>query len=447
MHIHFLGICGTFMGSLALLARQLGHSVSGCDKNIYPPMSTQLAQAGIEVLQDYKATHIIHTKPDLIIIGNALRRGVEAVEYVLDNQLPYTSAPAFLADFVLKNKHVLAVSGTHGKTTTTTIVTHILEFAGHNPSYLIGGVPNGFEYSARLSDGPFFVVEADEYDSAFFDKRSKFIHYRPKTLIINNLEFDHADIFENLDAIKKQFHHLVRCVPSNGAIIRPNDDKNVSDVLAMGAWTPVMQALVHTNDASDAFYLKLLSDDGKNFCFMQNGKVLGSVSDFMGGIHNAQNALAATLAAMSVGVDVNTCIQALNSFLGVKRRMEFLGEFSGVQLFDDFAHHPTAIQTTLDAATHRFCGRIWALVDIASNTMKMGAHQHRLQQATTKADFVLWHVPNGGPDGDFSYTNIDDMIDFVCQNVQKGDVVIMMSNGAFAGLRHKLMDALAKNSI
>lgn len=342
MHIHVLGICGTFMGSLAVLAKELGHRVTGSDANVYPPMSTQLQAQGIELMQGYDPAHL-EPAPDLVVIGNALSRGNPAVEHVLNKGLPYVSGPQWLADHVLQGRWVLAVAGTHGKTTTTSMLAWVLEHAGMSPGFLIGGVPQNFGVSARLGGTPFFVVEADEYDSAFFDKRSKFVHYRPRTAILNNLEFDHADIFPDLAAIERQFHHLVRTVPGEGLIIRPSAEKALERVLGMGCWTPVQ-----TTGEGGQWQARLLAEDGSRFEVLFDGIVQGEVDWPLTGLHNVANALASLAAARHVGVVPSQGAAALSEFRNVKRRMEKVAEVRGVTLYDDFAHHPTAIATTLD---------------------------------------------------------------------------------------------------
>ena len=348
MHIHILGICGTFMGSLALLAQKLGYQVTGSDSNVYPPMSNELAKAGISIRLGYDDASLI-PHPDLVVVGNAMTRGVPAVEYMLNANLPYTSGPAFLAS-ILKDKHVIAIAGTHGKTTTTTMTAWILDYAGVDTGFLIGGVPLCFEQSARVGDAPYFVVEADEYDSAFFDKRAKFIHYRPKTLVLNNLEFDHADIFADLSAIQTQFHHLIRTVPSSGQLITPSNDDALNETLAMGAWSPVLTTSIDGNGTLNAH---LLSDDGSHFEIWYQGDRVGEVLWQLTGQHNVKNALSAIGASLQVGVALPTACMALCDFRGIKRRMELIGTVHGIDVYDDFAHHPTAIATTLDGAKKR----------------------------------------------------------------------------------------------
>ncbi len=451
MHIHILGICGTFMGSLALLARQLGHTVTGSDQNVYPPMSTQLQDVGIDIMTGYDRSHL-QPHPDLVIVGNAMKRGIDAVEYMLDEGLAYTSGPQFLVQHILQGKHVLAVAGTHGKTTTSTMLAWVLDFAGIKTGFLIGGVPLGFAHSARMGDGQYFVVEADEYDSAFFDKRSKFVHYRPKTAILNNLEFDHADIFDDLPAIQKQFHHLVRTIASNGQIIAPKGEKHIDEVLAMGCWSPVVRTALAGEQAD--LTAQLLAEDGSHFQVLHGTQVVGEVTWTMTGQHSVFNALSVIAAAAHVGVPMQVACQALSQFAGVKRRMELLGVASGVEVYDDFAHHPTAIATTLDGARKRLGERkLWAIIEPRSNTMRMGMHKSALADSAKLADEVIWYQPEG-LDWDLQpvvaaasnkasiATTLPAIIDKITQEAKSGDVVVIMSNGGFGGLHQKLMTAL-----
>ena len=351
MHLHILGICGTFMGSLAVLAKSLGHQVTGSDANVYPPMSVQLEEQGIALCRGYSEKHLI-PHPDLIIVGNALSRGNEAVEYVLDKGIPYVSGPQWLAEHVLKDRWVLGVAGTHGKTTTSSMLAWILEYAGLKPGYLIGGVPKNFEVSARLGDTPFFVIEADEYDSAFFDKRSKFIHYKPRTAILNNLEFDHADIFDDISDIQKQFHQLVRTIPQLGLVILPKGDAYLEEVIDTGCWTPCeyLGSTVEGEDENSdiTWSTRIISEDASEFEVFCKGASQGVVRWSQCGAHNLNNGLAAIAAARHVGVTAPIAIEALSQFEGVARRMENLGRVDGVTIYDDFAHHPTAIETTLE---------------------------------------------------------------------------------------------------
>jgi UDP-N-acetylmuramate: L-alanyl-gamma-D-glutamyl-meso-diaminopimelate ligase len=458
MHLHILGICGTFMGSLALLARELGHTVTGSDQNVYPPMSTQLEAAGIELMQGYHASHL-QPHPDLVIVGNAMKRGIEAVEYMLNQGLAYTSGPQFLADHVLQGRHVLAVAGTHGKTTTTTMLAWVLDQAGLNPGFLIGGVPLGFSHSARLGANPdtqgknYFVVEADEYDSAFFDKRSKFVHYKPRTAILNNLEFDHADIFDDLAAIQKQFHHLVRTIPSEGLVIAPITETNIDEVLDMGCWTPVVRTVLN-QDTTAEWQAELLSPDGSAFKVLHQGAEVGQVNWNMSGQHNVANGLAAIAAAGHVGVSAHVACEALSNFGGIKRRMELLGTIHGVEVYDDFAHHPTAIDTTLDGARKKIGKRkLWAIIEPRSNTMRMGSHKEHLAHSARLADEVIWYQPEGldwdlspvidaAPNKATLSQNLQHIIDRIVNEAQSGDAVVIMSNGGFGGLHQKLIHAL-----
>ena len=452
MHLHILGICGTFMGSLALLARDLGHKVTGSDLNVYPPMSTQLENAGITLMQGYDRSHL-QPHPDLVIVGNAMKRGIDAVEYMLNEGLPYISGPQFLADHVLQGKHVPGVAGTHGKTTTTTMLAWVLDQAGLNPGFLIGGVPLGFSESARLGGGKYFCVEADEYDSAFFDKRSKFVHYHPKTAILNNLEFDHADIFDDLAAIQKQFHHLVRTIPSEGRIIAPITETHIDEVLEMGCWTPVIRTSLEANEKA-ALSAELISIDGSHFKVLENGNVVGEVKWSMTGQHSVANALATIVAAQHVGVTLEQACEALSNFGGVKRRMELLGTVNGIEVYDDFAHHPTAIDTTLDGARKRLGERrLWAIIEPRSNTMRMGSHKDGLAHSARLADEVIWYQPEG-LDWDLQPVieaasnhaqvsrSLDEIIKRIVNEAGEGDAVVIMSNGGFGGLHQKLMSAL-----
>jgi UDP-N-acetylmuramate: L-alanyl-gamma-D-glutamyl-meso-diaminopimelate ligase len=451
MHLHILGICGTFMGGIALLARAMGHQVTGSDANVYPPMSTQLEQAGITLMEGFKPQHLLPT-PDVVVVGNALSRGNPAVEAMLNQGLPYTSGPQWLAEHVLQGRWVLAVAGTHGKTSTASLLAWILEEAGLNPGFLIGGIPENFAVSARLGQTPFFVVEADEYDTAFFDKRSKFVHYRPRTLVMNNLEFDHADIFDDLEMIQRQFHHLVRTVPSEGLIISPLSDANISDVLDIGVWTPVMcfdpmiEAAWHAENADP---------DGRAFDVIFDGEFQGRVTWDLMGRHNIANALAAFAAAQHAGVPPQKAISALPRYKNVKRRMELKGQVAGVSIYDDFAHHPTAIETTLEGLRQKVGQeqRIIVLLEPRSNTMKLGIHARGLASALRVADWVLFYAvsglgwdaktalaPLGSHVGIFNVTQ--GMIDWVLQHVQAGDHLVIMSNGGFESIHQRLLDAL-----
>ena len=448
MHIHILGICGTFMGSLAVLARELGHEVTGSDANVYPPMSTQLQEQGIEIQEGYDPSHL-EPSPDLVIVGNAMSRGNPAIEAVLSRQIPYTSGPQWLCEQVLQHRHVLAVSGTHGKTTTTSMLTWVLEYAGLKPGYLVGGVPQNFDVSARLGDSDYFVIEADEYDSAFFDKRSKFVHYRPKTLIINNLEFDHADIFDDLAAIQRQFHHVVRTVPADGLVLTPKQE-DIEAVLAMGCWTPVEYLM---NDGEGWGY-KLLKDDGSHFAVSYNGEQQGEVQWTQTGLHSVANGLAAIAAANHINIAPAKAIEALNAFVGVKRRMELLADVDGVKVYDDFAHHPTAIATTLQGLRANVADeKIIAVIEPRSNTMRMGCHQDALSQSVKDADQVIWYQP---PELDWNLetvvsgssvpskvaSSINSIVNELIDNSSAGQHIILMSNGGFGGIHQQLVQSL-----
>ena len=490
MHIHILGICGTFMGSLALLARALGHTVTGSDANVYPPMSTQLENAGVTIEAGYLIEHL-QPAPDLVVVGNAMKRGMDVIEYMLDTGLRYTSGPQFLSEQVLQSRHVIAVAGTHGKTTTTTMLAWILHYAGIDAGFLIGGVPlvnttdehlqQVFAHSSYLgaektsdshSQTGYFVIEADEYDSAFFDKRSKFVHYRPRTAILNNLEFDHADIFADLNAIQTQFHHMVRMIPSTGKIIMPAATISLEDTLAKGVWTPIWRTSVLGTTATVSnvanpdlkngsdWQATLISEDGGQFKVMGADNDETAIVDWsMSGIHNVNNALAAVAAAYNVGVSVSTACAALSAFAGIKRRMELIGDAQDILVFDDFAHHPTAISTTLDGAKKKLANRrIWAIIEPRSNTMKMGIHQDSLADSAALADFTLWYEPRGlewglkkviddakaiKDIGDQQVlSSIDAIIEHVNQNAQAGDAIVIMSNGGFEGIHQRLLATL-----
>ena len=450
MHIHILGICGTFMGSLAQLAKARGHRVSGCDANVYPPMSTQLEQAGIQLIEGYDPAQL-DPAPDLVIIGNALSRGNPCVEYVLNRNLPYTSGPQWLGEQFLRDHWVLAVSGTHGKTTTASMLAWILETAGMSPGFLIGGVPGNFGVSARVGESVFFVVEADEYDTAFFDKRSKFVHYRPRTLVVNNLEFDHADIFPDLVAIQTQFHHLVRTVPAEGLIIYPEAERNLIDVLERGCWTPC-----ETTGEGGLWSARTECADGSAFRVSRGDDNLGRVQWSLGGEHNIANALAAIAAARHVGVRPEQACEALCEFAGVARRMELLADITGVRVYDDFAHHPTAIATTL-AGLRKKVGdeKILAVIEPRSNTMKLGIHRESLAAATEEADQVFWYQPEGlnwslreavaaGGAPAQVIASIDELVAKTRAWAQSPCHILVMSNGGFGGFHQRLVTALAE---
>ncbi len=444
MHVHILGVCGTFMGGIALLARALGHEVSGQDAGVYPPMSTQLEEQGIALTEGYDPSGIPE-QADVVVIGNALSRGNEAVEFVLERGMAYTSGAQWLSEHVLQGRWVLAVAGTHGKTTTSSMLAWVLEQADMAPGFLIGGVPGGFGLSARLGDTPFFVVEADEYDTAFFDKRSKFVHYRPRTLVLNNLEFDHADIFDDLDAIKRQFHHLVRTVPGNGLIINNAAESELDAVLAQGCWTPC-----ESFGENGRWSAELIEADGSHFRVLLDNVALGTVNWSMLGRHNVDNALAVIAAARHAGVPVEHAINGLNSFPGVKRRMELRGEVNGVRVYDDFAHHPTAIATTLDGLRNKVGeARILAVLEPRSNTMKMGVHKSTLLPSLKGADkaFIFmpdtleWVLENSG--GNIAiHHDFDELLQAVIAEARAGDHILVMSNGGFNGIHNKLLEGL-----
>ena len=488
MHIHILGICGTFMGSLALLARELGHTVTGSDTNIYPPMSTQLEQAGVTIEEGYLIAHL-QPAPDLVVVGNAMKRGMNVIEYMLDSGLRYTSGPQFLSEQVLQSRHVIAVAGTHGKTTTTTMLAWILHYAGIDTGFLIGGVPlvdtpdehlqQVFAHSSYLgaekdtnnsANTGYFVIEADEYDSAFFDKRSKFVHYRPRTAILNNLEFDHADIFADLNAIQTQFHHMVRMIPSTGKIIMPADTISLEETLAKGVWTPIWRttvidsALTNTDIENTAdWQAQLINEDGSQFkvCLNTDKQAAALVDWSMSGIHNVNNALVAIAAAYDVGVSIETACAALSAFAGIKRRMELIGDVNDILVFDDFAHHPTAITTTLDGAKKKLAGRrLWAIIEPRSNTMKMGIHQDSLAESAALADYTLWYEPTGLEWGlrevietattanpnignQQVLSSVEDIIAHISRHATAGDAIVIMSNGGFEGIHQRLLAALS----
>jgi UDP-N-acetylmuramate: L-alanyl-gamma-D-glutamyl-meso-diaminopimelate ligase len=465
--LHILGICGTFMGSLAVLAKQLGYDVSGCDDNVYPPMSTQLESQGITLMQGYDPGHL-QPHPDTVIVGNAMSRGNPCVEYVLNNGLNYTSGPQWLCDHVLKDRWVLAVAGTHGKTTTTTMLAWILRCAGLKPGYLIGGVPNDFSASADIGEKPFFVIEADEYDSAFFDKRSKFVHYRPRTVILNNLEFDHADIFDSIADIQKQFHHLVRTIPSSGKIIFPEDDRYLQEVLQKGCWSE-KETLSLKKDSSgkhnSGWFADLKTADGSIFDVYFDNKKQGEVHWQQTGRHNVNNALAAIAAARHVGVGPEHAINALSQFGGVKRRMEKIYERNNIAVYDDFAHHPTAIKTTLAGLRNKVGNeKIIAVIEPRSNTMRMGMHKENLAASAEDADEVIWYQPANVDWQLNSVTatasnkasvnrDIGDIVTRLSTYVKSGETssaaikqnvhIVFMSNGGFGGIHQKFISAIS----
>ena len=454
MNIHILGICGTLMGSIALLARELGHQVTGTDENVYPPMSTQLENAGIKLSTGYTA-ECIPAGTELVIVGNAnLPRGNPALETVMNRGIAYTSGAEWLGRYLLADRWVIAVAGTHGKTTTTSMISWILEYAGLNPGFLIGGIPQNFEQSSRLGADPFFVIEADEYDTSYFDRRSKFLHYRPRTLVMNNLEFDHADIFKDLDAIKAQFHLLLRSVPSEGLVIHPDDDTNLDDVIAQGCWTPTLAI------GAEQLHAVLHSEDGSKFSVVLEGQTKGDVSWPMTGNHNISNALSAIAAARHVGVSPEVACEALSGFAGVKRRMELIhSELSqskpGLHIYDDFAHHPTAIDTTLAGLRNKVGGeRILAIIEPASHTMKLGIHESTLASSARHADQTIWFQPASVKwdmqklsEGDMSLaSDIEELVRTVAQEIttRRSNLhVVIMSNGSFSGFHTQLIERIS----
>jgi len=449
MKIHILGACGTFMGGVAMLARRAGHEVSGADQHTYPPMSTLLESEGI-VLHDGYSEEPMHDTPDLVIIGNALSRGNPAVEYVLNQRLNYTSGPRWLGENYLRGRNVIAVAGTHGKTTTSSMVAWILEYAGLNPGFLIGGVPLNFNMSAREGSG-YFVVEADEYDTAFFDKRSKFVHYRPHIAILNNLEYDHADIFSDLAAIETQFHHLIRTIPGNGTIISNAADPNLENVLGRGCWSNLQRFSL---DEGREWGVDLIKPDGSELRFSHQQQDMGSLSWDENGRHNATNACAAIAASVAAGIPVSTAIEALSSFRGVKRRMELISQTSDVHVYDDFAHHPTAIRLTLEGLRRKVGNaRILVALEPRSNTMRAGVHADELGPALVAADFV-WLKTGDDIDWDPQValaplegrckivTRVDDMLQQLKSNLNPGDHVVFMSNGGFEAAPQRLAESL-----
>ncbi|HET7732145.1 MAG TPA: UDP-N-acetylmuramate:L-alanyl-gamma-D-glutamyl-meso-diaminopimelate ligase [Usitatibacter sp.] len=449
MHLHILGIGGTFMGGLAKIARELGHTVTGCDAQVYPPMSDQLRGLGIELHEGYDARQLEGCGADMYVVGNAMTRGKPVVEAMLDRGLPYCSGPQWLADNVLRDKWVLAVAGTHGKSTTSSILAWILEDAGLDPGFLIGGVARNFDMTARNTASPFFVIEADEYDTAFFDKRSKFVWYRPRTAVLLNIEYDHADIFPDLAAIETQFHHLVRIVPARGLVVANGQDAALERVLARGCWTPVERfgdrqawsvGAIHPDDSFDVAF---------------HGERQGTVRWPLMGEHNRANALAAIAAARHAGVAPAAAIEALSRFQGVKRRMEMRGSVNGITVYDDFAHHPTAFETTIAGLRTRVGGaRIVAVFEPRSNTMKLGTMQDRMAQSLSGADLVFCHAKDLGWDAAralaplgtraATFEDVAPMVDALSATLRPGDHVLVMSNGGFGGVHGKLLERLAQ---
>jgi UDP-N-acetylmuramate: L-alanyl-gamma-D-glutamyl-meso-diaminopimelate ligase len=454
MHIHILGICGTFMGGVAALAREAGHKVTGCDAGVYPPMSDQLRALGIDLIEGFGIEQL-ELAPDVWVVGNVVSRARQAdgmpryalMEAILDAGLPYTSGPQWLAENVLQGRHVLAVAGTHGKTTTSSMLAWILDHAALEPGFLVGGVPSNFGISARLGNGKYFVIEADEYDTAFFDKRSKFVHYRPRTAVLNNLEFDHADIFDDLAAIERQFHHLVRTVPSTGRVVVNGLEESLARVLHMGCWSEVRSFGAAISDFS-------AQGEPHDFEVLQSGRSAGRLAWDLTGTHNQLNALAAIAAAEHAGVAPQAAVKALREFRNVKRRMEVRGTAGGVTVYDDFAHHPTAIRTTLDGLRRKVgTKRILAVFEPRSNTMKLGAMKSQLPWSLEAADLSFCHT--GGLDWDaaevlaplganaHTVASVDELVRQVTAAARDGDHIVCMSNGSFGGIHAKLLAALA----
>jgi UDP-N-acetylmuramate: L-alanyl-gamma-D-glutamyl-meso-diaminopimelate ligase len=449
MHLHILGICGTFMGGIAAIAREAGHTVTGSDANAWPPMSTQLEALGIGLMQGYAPEHL-QPAPDVVVVGNVVTRGNPAMEYALDAGIPYVSGPQWLFENVLKHRHVLAVAGTHGKTTTTSLLAWILEDCGLEPGFLVGGVAGNFGVSARLGASKYFVIEADEYDTAFFDKRSKFVHYRPRTAILNNLEYDHADIFPDLAAIERQFHHLVRTVPGTGGLIVNGQDANLARVLAMGAWSPVTHF-----DTADGWSAATRAE---GFEVFWRGASCGVAQLALPGAHNRSNALAALAAAAQVGVEPRRTVEALGRFVGVKRRLELRGSVRGVTVYDDFAHHPTAISVTIEALRERMrlkgeTGRVLAVLEPRSNTMRMGSHKGELTQALVAADACFVYAPPtlkwdagealaGLGARLHLHAALEPLVADAVALARPGDALLVMSNGDFGGIHQRLLDGL-----
>jgi UDP-N-acetylmuramate: L-alanyl-gamma-D-glutamyl-meso-diaminopimelate ligase len=450
MHLHILGVCGTFMGGIAALARAAGHRVTGSDANVYPPMSTQLEAEGIELIEGYDAAQL-DLEPDVVVVGNVMSRGKPVIERLLDSGIPYVSGPAWLAEHVLRERQVAAVAGTHGKTTTASMLAWILQDAGRDPGYLIGGIPTNFGASARAGGGSPFVIEADEYDTAFFDKRAKFVHYRPRHLLLMNLEFDHADIYPDLAAIQRQFHHLVRTVPGSGRITWNAADGALKATLAMGAWTPLAE---FAREAQAEWRARLVAADGGAFEVLHRDAPVGVVRWPLIGLHNVENGLAAVACAAGMGVLPAQAAAALGRFAGVKRRLELRGEAGGVRVYDDFAHHPTAVALTIDGLRRHAGGeRIVAVLEPRSNTMRLGVHREELAEALAGADSVWLYQPAGLDwklDGVAAALGakarvlgeLPDLVGSLAAELRAGDRVVVMSNGGFGGLHERLLAAL-----
>ncbi len=450
MHLHILGICGTFMGGLAALARAAGHRVTGSDANVYPPMSTQLEALGITLIEGYDPAQL-DLNPDVVVVGNVMSRGKPVIERLLDSGLPYVSGPEWLAANVLRGRVVAAVAGTHGKTTTSSMLAWILQDAGRDPGFLIGGIPANFGASAQAGGGAPFVIEADEYDTAFFDKRAKFVHYRPRHLLLTNLEFDHADIYPDLASIQRQFHHLVRTVPASGRITWNAADAALKETLAMGAWTPLTG---FAREAGAEWAVRLLTPDGSEFEVLHRAAPVGVVRWPMIGLHNVENGLAAIACAAGMGVLPAEAAAALARFAGVKRRLELRGEAGGIRVYDDFAHHPTAVAITIDGLRRQSGGgRIVAVLEPRSNTMRLGVHREELAAALAAADSVWLYQPAGldwNLDGVAAalgakarvLAEVPALVEALAADLRGGDRVLVMSNGGFGGLHERLLAAL-----
>ncbi len=455
MHVHILGIAGTFMGGIAALAKTAGFEVTGSDLNVYPPMSTQLEQLGIPFVQGYGADQLA-LRPDVVVVGNALSRGSPVIEAMLDRGMAYTSGPLWLAEHVLKDRHVLAVAGTHGKTTTSSMLTWILERAGLAPGFLIGGVPTNFDSTARLGTSAYFVIEADEYDTAFFDKRAKFVHYRPRTAVLNNLEYDHADIYPDVAAIRRQFNQLLRTVPAAGRLLVNGDDAELATTLAMGCWTPRDTFSARPEGADWTAHDE--AGNSARFAVHLHGQKVAEVDWQLLGKHNVMNGLAALAAAAHVGVAPALAAQALSDFSGVKRRMEVRGVVGGITVYDDFAHHPTAIETTLQGLRARVGdARIVAVLEPRSNTMKLGVHRDQLAKSLALADRA-WFLDSAELGWDLTAAmralgarasfarSVETLVSGLAGEARAGDQVLIMSNGGFGGLHDKLLAALAASA-
>ena len=454
MHLHIIGICGTFMGGIAALARAAGHRVTGCDANVYPPMSTQLEALGIALIEGYDPGQL-DLRPDVVVVGNVMSRGNPLIERLLDSDLPFTSGPQWLAENVLRGREVAAVAGTHGKTTTSSMLAWILDQAGRDPGFLIGGIPANFGASARAGTGKAFVIEADEYDTAFFDKRAKFVHYRPRHLVMTNLEFDHADIYPDLASIQRQFHHLVRTVPASGRITWNAADGALAETLAMGCWTP--QTGFARDAATAEWRVRLLEADGSAFELLHRGEPAGTVRWGLIGMHNVENGLAAAACAAGMGVAPGVSAAALGAFRGVRRRLELRGEVRGIRVYDDFAHHPTAVRLTIDGVRRQGPGRIVAVLEPRSNTMRLGVHRAELATSLAGADRVWLYQPANldwnlddvaaslGPKAAVA-RELPQLVDALASELVTGDRVLIMSNGGFGGLHERLLQALRAGS-